>query len=83
MVMVSFFPKGKIVAVAAKNYCACENCIVGNFDHCYEDVCDSAIYDGKKDVVERMVWDGVSVFSVEVHRLEVCAVGHIPRLVLP
>ena len=30
-----------------------------------------------------MVWDGVSVFSVEVHRLEVCAVGHIPRLVLP
>ena len=25
-----------------------------------------------------MVWDGVSVFSVEVHRSEVCAVGHIP-----
>ena len=34
-------------------------------------------------VLDRMVWDGVSVFSVEVHRLEVCAVGHIPRLVLP
>ena len=35
------------------------------------------------EVLERMVWDGVSVFSVEVHRLEVCAVGHIPHLVLP
>ena len=35
------------------------------------------------EVLERMVWDGVSVFSVEVHRSEVCAVGHIPHLVLP
>ena len=51
MVMVSFFPNGKIVA--AKNYCACENCIVGNFDHCYEDVCDRAIYDGKKSVFKK------------------------------
>ena len=41
MLLVSFIPNGKIVAVAAKNYCACENCIVGNFDHCYEDACDS------------------------------------------
>ena len=35
------------------------------------------------EVLERMVWDGVSVFSIEVHRSEVCAAGHIPRLVLP
>ena len=46
MMMMSFHPDGKILG--ARNYCSCDNCLVGTFDACDDNTCDAGIYNRKK-----------------------------------